>query len=252
MRKYIKFGLFILQSVLIFIIIGAITQPFSKNIQKIALVENFKREAVFDEENSTSSIKYYRIESSETKQAFRVMYGKVYPGYNGDILVSTQSGIKNKIISNFVSITVGGHAGICVDNYKSSTLNTGENQVIEASGLVGDDKCQVFNKDYWIDKNIHTEVIGLRMKMSEEENNQFVKNAAGFVGYPYNFSFIFNIKNSVYCSDLISRSAKPLGFNLNKDNGPTTIYDIIVSSDTYIFYYHMYDNDGVRHIYYLD
>ena len=252
MRKYIKIGLFILQSVLIFIIIGAITQPLSKNIQKLVLVENFKKQAVFNEEISTEDIKYYRIESDEKKQAFRNINKEVYPGFAGDILVSTQSAIPNPFVRGFVTSTVGGHAGICVDSYEVSNVKIFDNQHIEASGLIGDDKCQVYDKYYWIDQNLHTDVIGLRMKMTDEENKEFVQNAINFIGYPYNFSYIFNIKNSIYCSDLVSRSAHPLGFNLNKDNGPTTIYDIIVSSDTYIFYYHFYDSNGVRHIYYLD
>jgi hypothetical protein len=252
MRKYIKIGLFILQSILIFIIIGAITQPLSKNIQKLVLVEKFKNQAVFYEEISTDYYKFYRIESEENKKAFRKTNGEYYPGFAGDILVSTQSGINNALLSGFISSTVGGHAGICVDKYDAPNVKIFDNQVIESSGLVGDDECQVYDKYYWIDPNIHSEVIGLRMKTTEEQNKQFVENAVNFLGYPYNFSFIFNIKNSVYCSDLISRCASPLGFNLNKDNGPTTIYDIIVSNDTYIFYYHLYDKDGVRHIYYLD
>lgn len=252
MRKYIKIGLFVLQSVVIFIILGAIVQPMSKNIQKLSLVEEFKKQGVLDETISTDKIKYYPIKSNETKDAFRTRGSMVYPGFSGDILVSTQSGINNALLSGFISSTVGGHAGICIDNYVSETLITGDNQVIEASGLVGDDECQIYEKYYWIDPNIHSEVMGLRMKTTEEQNKQFVENAVNFLGYPYNFSFIFNIKNSVYCSDLISRCASPLGFNLNKDNGPTTIYDIIVSNDTYIFYYHLYDKDGVRHIYYLD
>ena len=252
MRKYIKFGLLILQSVLIFIILGAIIQPFSKNIQKLALVESFKKQAVFNEEISTEKYKFYRIESDETKKAFRKTNGEYYPGFAGDILVATQSGIPNPIISSFVGFTVGGHAGICVDKYEANMVKIYDNQVIESTGLIGKDECQVFGKQYWIDKNIHTEIIGLRMKMTDEQNQMFIDNAVDFIGYPYNFSYIFNIKNSVYCSDLVSRAAAPLGFNLNKDNGPTTIYDIIVSSDTYIFYYHYYDNDGVRHTYYLD
>jgi uncharacterized protein YycO len=90
------------------------------------------------------------------------------------------------------------------------------------------------------------------MDMNQKEKDKFVYNSEKFLGYPYNYSFIFNTKKSIYCSDLVSRAAKPLGFNLNKDNGTTSIYDLIVSNDTYIFYYHYFDNEGVRHIYYLD
>lgn len=250
MRKILKIVLLTLQSALIFITIGATSYAVTKNIQKMILVEQFKEKGVYNEEISSTYKKFYRIESNEESEAFRIYNNEVYPGVHGDILVSTEATLINEFISDFISFFAGGHAAICIDY--SDKIKVENNMTIEASGVNGDDSAQIFGKNYWVSPYIFDEVIGLRMDMTKQEKELFVEKAIGFIGYPYNYSFIFNTKNSVYCSDLISRSAKPLGFNLNKDNGTTTIYDLIVSNDTYIFYYHYIDNEGVKHIYYLD
>ena len=250
MRKILKIVLLTLQSALIFIFIGATSYAITKNTQKIFLVEEFKSKGIFDEENSTETLKFFRIESEEKKVAFRKYNDQIYPGVHGDILVSTEATLINPVISSIVSFYAGGHAAICIDY--SDKVSVTENMTIESSGVNGADEAQLFKKSYWVSPYVFSEVIGLRMKTTEKENEEFVNNALNFLGYPYNYSFIFNTKNSVYCSDLVSRSAKPLGFNLNKDNGTTSIYDLIVSSDTYIFYYHYIDNEGIKYIYYLD
>jgi uncharacterized protein YycO len=250
MRKILKIVLLTLQSVLIFAVIGATSYAITKNIQKIVLVEVFKSKGVFHEEISTEDLKFYRIESDEEKEAFRKYNNTIYPGVHGDILVSTEATLINPLVSNFISFFAGGHAAVCIDYSDKVTVEN--NMTIEASGVNGDDDAQLFKKNYWVTPNVFNEVIGLRMDMTKKQRDSFVDNAAQFLGYPYNYSFIFNTKNSIYCSDLVSRSAKPVGFNLNKDNGTTTIYDLIVSSDTYIFYYHYTDKEGIKHIYYLD
>lgn len=250
MRKILKLFLLILQSALLFILIGGTSYAVTKNTQKIIMVENFKSKGIYQENISSEYVKFYSIESNENKKAFREENGFIYPGFHGDILVSTQATLINKFVSDFVSFYAGGHAAVCIDY--SDKININSNMTIESSGVNGDDEVKVFNKSYWISENIFTEVIGLRMNMTIEEENQFVDNVSDYIGFPYNYSFVFNTNNSVYCSDLVSRAAKPLGYNLNKDNGTTSIYDLIVSNDTYMFYYHYIDNEGIKHIYYLD
>ena len=250
MRKILKIVLLTLQSALIFIVIGATSYAVTKNIHKIILVEQFKAKGILCEELSSEYVKFYRIESDEVDVAFRKTNNNIYPGVHGDILVSTEATLINPFVSSFISFFAGGHAAVCIDY--SDKVEVEENMTIEASGVNGDDDAQLFKKNYWVSPYIFNEVIGLRMNMTKEEKDTFVDNTVNFLGYPYNYSFIFNTKNSIYCSDLVSRSVKPLGFNLNKDNGTTTIYDLIVSSDTYIFYYHYTDKEGIKHIYYLD
>ena len=66
-----------------------------------------------------------------------------------------------------------------------------------------------------------------------------------------NYSFIFDTKNKSYCTDLVGKAYSEIGVNLNKDKLTTSVYDLLISSDTYISYYYCKDGNGVKHIYYL-
>ena len=146
MRKILKIVLLTLQSVLIFITIGATSFAITKNIQKMILVEQFKAQGVYNEKKSTSDTKFYCIESKEEKEAFRIYNDIIYPGVHGDILVSTEATLISPLISNLISFYAGGHAAICVDH--STTVDVENNMTIEASGVNGDDEAQLFKKNY--------------------------------------------------------------------------------------------------------
>ena len=94
-------------------------------------------------------------------------------------------------------------------------------------------------------------VIGLRVDMTEEEYEKVTSVIMSYLGDPYNSSFFFNTTNTKYCSDLISSGFSYIGRNLNRDSSTTSIFDLIVSPDTYISYYHYFDGSGVKHVYYL-
>ena len=103
MRKILKIVLFILKSILIFIIVGAVSTATVKNFQKIMIVDEFKSRGIFEEEKSTDQIKFYRIPSNEERDSYTVVGNKIIPGVEGDILVSTQATLINPFISIFVS-----------------------------------------------------------------------------------------------------------------------------------------------------
>lgn len=252
MKKILKIFLILFRSLLIFIVIGALSTACVKNTQKIILVENFKSKGVYQEELSSKKIKYYKIESDEVLPAF-IKYGNdALPGAPGDILVSTQATLINPFISGFVSFFAGGHAAICGKSYQDFDILLNEYKSIEATGLEeGENPATIFDKDYWMEDDPFTEIIGLRVKMTDEQIDEVISLASSIVGDPYNFSFLFDTTNKSYCSDLVSKVYSYVGADLNKDDFSTSIYDLIVSDDTYISYYHYYDNDGIKHIYYL-
>ena len=70
MKKILKIILFIIQGVLVFIVYGALTTASVKNIEKIILVEQFKNKAVYQEQLSTNTLKFYKVESNEQMPAF--------------------------------------------------------------------------------------------------------------------------------------------------------------------------------------
>ena len=87
--------------------------------------------------------------------------------------------------------------------------------------------------------------------MNKNERIKVISKAISMVGDPYNYAFIVDTQNKHYCSDLIMKSFSSIGINLNKDGFTTSVYDLVVSKDTYISYYHYYDHNDVRHVYYL-
>lgn len=251
MRKIVRIGILIIRSILIFVVIGAFTTASVKNVMKLVIVEKFKSQGVYQEDISTEKIKYYKIESNEEK-GFKKSGKNILPGAPGDILVSTQATLVNPLISGIVSFFAGGHAAICCDSYRDYQINLDEYKSIEATGLEsGANLSKSFNKSYWMNDKVFKEIMVLRVDMNESEKKEVLSTASSLLGDPYNFSFLFDTENKSYCSDIVSKTYSKIGANLNKDGFTTSVFDLIVSSDTYLSYYHYYDNNNVLHIYYL-
>lgn len=247
-----KYIWIIIRSILIFIIIGALSTACVKNTQKVILVEQFKSKGVYQEDISTDEVKFYLIESDEILPAYINYNGIILPGVEGDILVSTQATLINPLVSGFISFFAGGHAAIVTDKYSDSDIYLDNTTSIESTGLnEGENPTTIFDRYYWTVDDPFTEVIGLRVKMTEEERKEIISLSSSIIGDPYNFSFLFDTVNKSYCSDLVSKVFNYIDKDLNKDDFTTSIYDLIVSNDTYISYYHYFDNEGVKHIYYL-
>ena len=253
MKRVLRIAFIAIRSILLFILIWGITTTVCKNIQKVILVENFKAKAVFEEEKSTASVKYYRVKSNETRKTYTEFDGEVYPGGESDILVTTESLVGPDIIRNTFGYFVGGHAAYVNGDYGDYNMNyiTSGASTIEATGMnPGLNVADVFPSDYWIDSETYKEVIGLRVKMSDEKRREVNSLMSSRLGDLYNYSLLFDTVNKSYCSDLISKSFAEVGININKDGFVTTILDIISSGDCYISYYHIYKDD-VKYIYYL-
>jgi len=261
MKKYVKLVFIGLLSCIIFILIWATTVSAVKHIDKAILVESFKARGKLDEASSTDKIKYYKIESNETRPAFtKTSGGYVIPGSAGDILTATTAVIGDGLypligdaLNGFIGFYAGGHAALCTKDYQDYEFSTDEYQSIEASGTEGEgnNPSRVNYRSYWAGDIPYKEVIGLRVKLSDKEIDEVMSNCASMLNDPYNFSFIFDTINNSYCTDILSKAFIKYA-NLNKDGFATTVWDLICSGDTYISYYHYFDNAGVKHIYYLD
>lgn len=163
----------------------------------------------------------------------------------GDIFIYKESKIEYIPYSAaFISYFFGGHAGIVVD----------DSVTIEANGAMGNPYLDVVDT---CPNNIFTDsdkrdVVGLRVRATEEDVNQAMEYIENSLDMPYNFSFVFNRKNSFYCTDIISRAfghESNLDYELDKDGIATSCNDLIVSEDTYMIYY-MYYNGNEKHLYY--
>ena len=253
MKNFLKITLIVIRSILIFIVVWGVSNAVVKNVHRSILLENFKSKGVYQEDISTPTTRFYKIESNEEKPAF-TEDGLIYPGTSTDILVTTQVILTdNPLINNVVSFFVGGHAAFINPTYGDYQLGyaEGDKTTIEATGIGDGDNCsEVFDLDYWATDDPYTEIVGLRAKLSDEKRREVASVCSSHIRDDYNYSFMFDTVNKSYCTDIISKSYKKVGINLNKDGFITTNLDILCSGDLYISYYHVYKKD-VKYVYYL-
>ncbi len=256
MRKIVKSVFLFVKCFILFIAFWATTSSTVKNVEKLVYVEQFKSRGVLNEELSSNRIKFYKVSAEGDEDSSRDAYltsgSTIYPGSAGDILVSTQATLVNPIVSGFVSFYVGGHATIVTDDYGDYEITSTKYSAVEATGLdAGENRAIVTNRAYWTDSSPFSEVIGLRVNLTESEINEVVSNSIGLTGDKYNYSFLFDTDKKSYCSDIVTKAFSHVGVNLNKDSFATTIYDLIVADDTYISYYSYY-SDNILNVYYLE
>ena len=129
------------------------------------------------------------------------------PGGKCDILASTEATLLGPITSSFITYTVGGHAALSTSSYIDDKFMLSDDEIIEATGMNdGDNPTVVSNKLYWINDRVYKSMMVLRTNITEEQKDEVLSYCSSFIDDPYNFSFLFNTKNQVYCSDIISRS----------------------------------------------
>ena len=236
MKKIIKYLLTCIEVSVLFVVVGGLTSAITKTIYADVLIENFKNKAIYNAEESTEMTKLYAIPSDETLPVKQQIGVEQYPGNAGDILITLTSELEIPFVHEFISLFAGGHAALVLG--ESSGLNDDLNLA---------DTC---SKAYWT--RYKYPIIGLRVKMTEEERHRVIARGLALAGDPYNYSFLFNTKNKSYCSDLVAKAFASIGVNLNKDGFTTSVYDLLISGETYITYYRFIDAEGIQHIYYLD
>ncbi|MDE6656004.1 MAG: hypothetical protein K2J85_03335 [Anaeroplasmataceae bacterium] len=251
MKKIIKMILMGIEVAVLFVVVGGMTSAITKTIYSDILIENFKSKAVLDENASTEMLKVYRIPSEEERPTVEKIGMDYFPGNTGDILVTLKSEITTPFVHEIVSFFAGGHAALVLGDYRDIIDKADSKCTMESSGLNDDlNLADVYFKDYWIE--YPHPIIGLRVRMTEEERVKVVTRGMALKGDPYNYSFLFDTTNTSYCSDLVAKAFDSIGVNLNKDGFTTSIYDLLISGETYMTYYRYFDNAGVQYVYYLD
>ncbi len=258
-RFYLKAILIVLHFVILFILVWGLSLCTVKNIMTSFIIDNFRQKGVLQEDISNDKVKYYKIESDNPLEAASFTHynekfdgwPKDIPGSKCDILVSTQATLVGPITSGFITYTVGGHAALSTSSYLDSEFVLNDDRIIEATGMnEGENPTVVSSKTYWVNDKTFNSMMVLRTNATEAQKDEVISYCSTFIDDPYNFSFLFNTKRSVYCTDIISRSFNKVGINLNKDGFQTTVYDLIVSNESYLSYYHIFE-DGIKKIYYL-
>ena len=253
MKKIIKYGLFAISSILIFIILLFVTDTVIDHILYSSKINDFKAKCTLVKE--TADVKYYSYKKEGDVPGYYSTGSTVYPGNYGDVIVSPDATLVNEFISGFVSYFAGGHAAYVTKEFSDYSVHFTNFDSVEATGMnEGLNPSQIANRAYWINDRTFKETIGLRMNgITDEQKDELMSIISGELGDYYNFSFgLFESKSKSYCSDLISKAYNRIGYDLNKDKFFTTIYDLVVSPDCYISYYHYFDSDGVKYVYYIE
>lgn len=253
MKKIVKNILKLCEFIILLILVIGITGAITKNVYSEILINNFKSKGVFQEELSTDKIKIYHVESDENRPSITLKNNKMTPGNSCDIVISLDMKLDNDFLNSVVSFFAGGHAGLVLDDYEDGQGFANTNYTLESTGFGINTDSGVFNKSYWYEYYVcpFDEVIALRVNTTEEQRSKVISKAMALVGEPYNYSFFFNTDKASYCTDLIGKAYSEIGVDLNKDGLTTSVYDLLISGETYISYYYCKDNNGVRYFYYL-
>ena len=232
LKFMLKFFLIITLTTLGYIIIDSTFE----NIYSYNKIEEFKNEC--DEVSSPNKyIKFYNVSRETERPSFEYHSYGMNPGAPLDIIIKLESTF-NLWCTPFINYFIGGHAAICMDEYKSKDLNLTNYDLIETTYNNSHKEVFVSSKAYWENTSFTEKYIILRVKgLTDEDRNEALNKAISMIGDPYNLTFIMNTKNSHYCSDLVTKVFKSVGKNTNYDGFATTIYDLLVSPDTEIVGY---------------
>ena len=221
------------------------------SIQNIELLEEMKEFISCGElELEVGNVSYYAVYTDELDsntitfvQDENGNYRRPILGNTGDIFIMPQSRMEFfPMSSQIISYMFGGHAGIIVD---------GGTALVEAMGGYGDESDITQNVTDLFDEE--RTVVGIRVKASKTDRLVASENAKCLIGEKYNYSFIFNTKNSYYCTDICDRIYSEefgLEYNIDENGFYTSVPDLLLSSDVEISFV-KYIKDGRVYIYYL-
>jgi uncharacterized protein YycO len=222
------------------------------------ILEDFRSRGEYIE--TIGNISYYRVkpiydyEDIEDRYVFNYHQSYPYIGSKGDIILTNRNPMRRDPL---LSAPVGflsyyfyvGHATINGDDEGDLLIESVGNDSVN-NGV------RLYVPNDWFYQGSDTpSIVGLRVKYATpDEIDQAVEYTIDKLGLPYNFSFVFNRKNSYYCTDLVSRAYAHVGYNTNYDYFGTTGNDMIMSKNTYvIFHRNLVYIDGEVHynIYFL-
>lgn len=235
------FCLFLFLFILIFFVPRIIEEQ--NNNKKIKI---FMNKGIYNKEISNNSRKVFIVprETNKDKKSIYIVDDTYYLGTDGDIILTNYLAFVNNIpfVSELCDFLIGGHASIVFGNKRYESVGYGKKQgVLEIDNHI---------------LNTNTkELIGLRVSNA---NNNEISLAKSFVlnnlGKKYNKTYLFNKKNSFYCTDLVVRaygSEANLNYNLDHDGFLVTTHDIIYSDYTEIFFY-SFIKSGIKYYYILN
>lgn len=248
MKKIISLILVALLAFVIWATLGATAE----NIKIDLTIKQFVDKATYISEKSTDKSKYYEVKSERKLDlpSYSQINGKMYPGSPGDIICAKTAAVEIPIIYEGITYYVGGHAALCAFPYESDGIDFSLGDSFEITGFGSNITATTEDSNDFY-SGYYNEFMVYRVDTSIENRFKAFNNGMGFYGQKYNYSFIFNVKNKKYCSDLIEKAYRYVNISFNYDGLATTVLDIMASPSVYLIYYSKLDQDGIRHSYAL-
>ncbi len=245
--KYKIFKAMYISFSLLFCSLGLLTlDAVTENIIVDNMIKEFINNSV--EVGSHNRFTFYEVNIEEKLTTPSVSFldnGNPHVATKGDIFVLRESLVDVLPYSvEFITFYFGGHAGIIYD----------EDYILETTGMepIPENNAVIKYSNNVLFRPERVDTVGLRVKGTDEEIEIASEYAYSTIGTMYNYSFVFNRKNSYYCTDLVSRSfgkEAGLDFDLDKDGIAVSTNDLILSDDTFITFYMRYDGYD-KHLYY--
>lgn len=218
-----------------------IVSSTAENIYIQYRINSFKKSCTYNEALSDENTKFYSAETSDGRPSFEIENQNIQIGSPLDIIIKLDSTYDWPIFHEVISFTVGGHAALVCADYQDENYNISAGQLIETAFNEDQKAVEIANQFYWEALSFTYSYIVLRVNLTDEQRSSVMQQAVNFIGDPYNLSFMFNTKKSHYCSDLVSKSFKAVGINLNYDGCATTVLDLAVSNQVQIVGYKEYN-----------
>lgn len=240
--KILNITMLILFSLLSILTVDAVLENLSVDKQ----INEFMSKGIYS--HNYRSFYFYEVLIEEELTTPSISFnssGSPYVSTPGDIFILRESLAEIVPFSvQFITFYFGGHAGIVYD----------EDTIIETTGMepIADNNKVITYRNNVFSRPEDVNTVGLRVKAPEEDIDKAMEYTMNTVDTKYNYSFIFNRKNSYYCTDLVSRSfgkEAGLNYNLDKDGIAVSCNDLIISTDTFITFYIQYQDDE-KHVYY--
>lgn len=236
-----RFLLIILICFFIFIVNGTAEHFVAQD--KIA---DFKARAVGEpvKDERIENTYYYRVPAREGEDTSRNIFDfkRRLIGSQADIITSNRNPLRDypvlrELVAPFAKYFYLGHTSINSTEDGSRLVETIGNSIWSDNVVRETTNNWITEEESYGNDYSSPMIIGLRIKdTTPEQRDKMVAYARSKIGYHYNYSFLFNRANSFYCTDIVSRSVKAGGINVNYDFLATTGTDILVSQNVYIFF----------------
>lgn len=228
-------------------------------------IEAFKSRGVFVLEDSEKYTTYYKVtkeyDYEESSKSNYDMSSRIV-GDKADIIITDRNPMRDEPL---LRAPIGYLAKNFFVGHATFSINDGGTRIHEVIGNGGPGFNVVSEgTNHWMStefsrgqNSVSPRILGIRIKeITVEQEDKMIEYTTAQLGKGYNYTFIFNRKNTYYCTDLISRAAKHAGVNINYDFLATTGNDMIISKNVYLFFYRETEikEDGSKwfHVYYLD